>query len=182
MKLTPAQLHDLATDRWLTSQPDDPLAARYYAAMKAMLTDGGTVPARPLAWARSILRYEQFTTAQDRTPRQKIRRDASSSDSERHLGEWARYQRRSIDRLNAYQRARLDVSPAFAWDVQASAWERSFRACVAHRVRTGELPHLDHTDPKEFALARWLGRQLRELQQGRLEQWRAQQLTELLGG
>lgn len=181
MNPDPAQLHKLARERWLASETEDPLAERYSAAMESILTGSGHGAARPLTWARCLLRYEMFTAARGSAPRDGIRAETSVDGVERRLGGWARYQRRSADRINAYQRARLDVSPAFAWDERASAWQRSLRACLEHRMRTGELPHLNGMDPIEFALARWLGRQLRALQQGQLEEFRAQQLNDLLG-
>ncbi|MBM7827694.1 helicase associated domain-containing protein [Microbacterium aurum] len=127
-----------------------------------------------------MLLYEAFTELEGRTPRESTRARATLSDDERHLGEWARYQRRHEKQLNVYQHARLDVSPAFAWDIRAAAWERSFETCLAHRARTGKLPRLNGADPEEFALARWLGRQLRELQLGRLDATRGRQLEALL--
>lgn len=101
-------------------------------------------------------------------------------DEERHLGEWARYQRRFEGGLNAYQRARLDVSPAFEWDPLDRAWNERFEECerfvAAHRT----LPRLHAADRAEFVLARWLGRQLLRLRNGRLERARTQKLLRLI--
>lgn len=105
---------------------------------------------------------------------------ATLTDEERNLGEWARYQRRFEDRLNAYQRARLDVSPAFDWDPLEHIWNERFAACVAFFEKTGTLPRLNAADTAEFTLARWLGRQLHRLKTGRLEQKRADALHRLL--
>ncbi len=178
--LNPAHLHNLAKARWLASEPNDPQAARYAAAMEAILINEGQIPARPRVWIEALLGYEHWTAAEHRPPRENTRARETLSDHERHLGEWARYQRRFEERLNAYQRARLDLSPAFSWDIRASAWQQSFQACLAHRARTGELPRLNGADRQEFDLARWLGRQLRDLQLGRLEERRADRLRELL--
>lgn len=178
--MNPDHLHNLARRQWLAIEPDDQYAARYAAAMEATLTSSGKAAPRPRAWITALLEYEDFTAREQRAPRESTRARATLSDDERHLGEWARYQRRFEDRLNAYQRARLDVSPAFAWDIRASAWHRSLQACLVHRARAGELPRLNGSDGEEFRLARWLGRQLRELQLGRLDATRANQLKELL--
>ena len=96
------------------------------------------------------------------------------------MGEWARYQRRFDEKLCRYQVIRLDVSPAFVWDPQEHLWQQNFAACVAHFRMTGRMPFLNGSDQSEFACARWLGRQLRQMQTGSLQASRATQIAELL--
>ncbi|AMB58021.1 hypothetical protein [Microterricola viridarii] len=97
------------------------------------------------------------------------------------MAEWARYQRRFSDSLCRYQQIRLDLSPVFRWDPHEAAWQMRLHECKLHRVRTGKLPRLNQDDPHEFALARWFGRQLRQMQNGTLHRSRAIALTRLLG-
>ncbi len=88
-----------------------------------------------------------------RAPRENTRARTTLGDEERRLGEWARYQRRFEDQLNAYQRARLDVSPAFDWDPLESVWRTNLAACVTFVKDMGDLPRLNGEDAREFALA-----------------------------
>ena len=96
------------------------------------------------------------------------------------MAEWARYQRRLEYELCRFQKIRLDVSPSFEWDPQQAAWDARSLSCIRHVSTTGQLPHLNVTDPAEFANARWLGRQLRHLEVGTLLPDRADRLKELL--
>ncbi|WP_448711954.1 hypothetical protein [Microbacterium profundi] len=105
---------------------------------------------------------------------------ASLSAEERNLGEWARYQRRFEDQLNAYQRARLDVSPAFEWDPLEALWRARFIECLSFVQANRRLPRLHADERVEFVLARWLGRQMQRLQTGRLDQKRTDELQGLL--
>ncbi|WBM79840.1 hypothetical protein KIV56_16980 [Cryobacterium breve] len=131
-------------------------------------------------WAAALHRYEEFARAHGHTPRENTRDRASLPGVERRLGEWARYQRRYADTLTGFQKIRLDVSPAFDWDPLDGLWEARIADCVRHVQDKGRLPYLNGTDRGEFALARWLGRQLRQLQMGTLRTDRAVRLTELL--
>ncbi|WBM79880.1 hypothetical protein KIV56_17190 [Cryobacterium breve] len=131
-------------------------------------------------WEAALHRYEEFARTHGHTPRENTRDRASLPGVERRLGEWARYQRRYADTLTSFQKIRLDVSPAFNWDPLDSVWQARLADCVRHVRDTGRLPYLNGADPAEFALARWLGRQLRQLQTGTLRTDRAVRLTELL--
>ena len=160
--------------------PTDAAAGRYAAAASRVIAGKEPEHRRAAHWVRTLHAYEAFWEGSGRTPRENTRARHTLHADERHLGEWARYQRRFEEHLNAYQRARLEVSPAFTWDLRRANWERNLIACHAHRQRTGELPRLTAKDTDEFALARWLGRQLRRLQLGQLEPQQAQRLGELL--
>lgn len=173
-------LHALADSIWRATDPDNSAAARYARAVIAHLTGAPVRQVRATNWITSLHQYEQFWDAHGRTPRENTRARHTLPDDERHLGEWARYQRRYEERLNPYQRARLEVSPAFEWDLRAANWHRNLTACHLHRLRTGTLPRLNGDDPIEFALARWLGRQLRRLQTGHLDPTHTEQLNTLL--
>jgi len=178
--LNHAHLHALADTIWRATDPDNTAAARYADAAAAHLAGAPGRHVRATNWITTLHRYEQFWDAHGRTPRENTRARHTLTDDERHLGEWARYQRRYEERLNLYQRARLEVSPAFEWDLRAANWHRNLTSCHLHLLRTGTLPRLNGDDPIEFALARWLGRQLRRLQQGQLDSAHAVQLNRLL--
>ena len=173
-------LHTLADAIRRAIAPDDPAAARYADAAHRVLTGAPTVHARPTKWINTLHRYEHFWEERNRAPRENTRARHTLTADERHLGEWARYQRRYEEQLNAYQRARLEVSPAFEWDPRAANWQRNLTACHLHRLRTGDLPRLNRDDSTEFALARWLGRQLLRLQYSQLHPDRARRLEGLL--
>lgn len=172
-------LHALADSLRLAQHADD-LAGAIYSLTEAAILDGSNAHHRAAEWVRSLHRYELFWRERGRAPREKTSARATLDADERHLGEWARYQRRHQHRLNSYQRARLEVSPAFEWDPREAEWRRTFDAIRNHACTYGELPRLNRDDPTEFALARWLGRQLRLLQRGALTDSRAQLIHELL--
>lgn len=179
---TPAELHAEAERLQRAEGPIDPVADRFTAVVTLVLDDQAVAQRRAANWINSLHAYEDHWRELGRAPRENTRARTTLTDEERHLGEWARYQRRFEGGLNAYQRARLDVSPAFEWDPLDRVWNERFEACerfvAAHRT----LPRLHAADRTEFLLARWLGRQLLRLRSGRLEQVRAHQLHRLLRG
>lgn len=148
-------------------------------------------PPRIANWFTTLGLYEEFWWLHRRTPREKTRNPATLPGEERRLAEWARRQRRSApqlythiprsaQKLCTYQVLRLDVSPAFAWQAQQAAWDAMLESCERHRRRTGALPRLNGDSAEEFALARWLGRQLRQLQHGGLNEERDAKVRALL--
>lgn len=177
---TPHDLYAHAHALWRSLAPDDRAAARYDSAERQLLEDQPSTHRRASNWVGSLHRYEDFWRQAGRTPRENTRSKATLSSGERNLGEWARYQRRFEEELNAYQRARLDVSPAFDWDPLEHIWRQKFADCVHFFERTGALPRLNAVDRVEFTLARWLGRQLQRLKVGKLEGERADALHRLL--
>lgn len=161
MRTTPRTLYLHASILWGAIADTDPRSARYESAEKHISRcSAGSVPARQHRWITQLHVYEQFWSENGRTARENTRDRSSLPAEERRLGEWARYQRRKRADLCIYQTIRLDVSPAFEWDPQTAAWNSNYSACRRHLVATGALPILDATDPDQFALARWLGRQL----------------------
>jgi hypothetical protein len=157
---------------------------RYIDAERRLVGDlehSTTVDRRPMNWVVTLHRFEAFTRAEGRTPRENSRIRGSIPGPERRLGEWARYQRRFEDGLCAYQRARLDVSPHFVWDIGNAAWKSRYDSCVTFRVLHARLPLLTNRDNDEFALARWLGRQLKARQLGTLSLERSARIDRLLG-
>ena len=178
--VTNEELHTLADAAREAIDPHDMEGLRYSDATSRLLAGRGVIYPRATKWIMTLHAYEQFMNEHGKRPRENTRARHTLSAEERHLGEWARYQRRFEDRLNAYQIARLEVSTAFEWDPRSATWNARLAACNEHRQRTGQLPRLLNSDPTEFALARWLGRQLRNLQAGRLEDTRTQRLTALL--
>lgn len=177
---TPAELHAEAERLRRAEGTVDPVADRFAAVVTLVLDDQVVSQRRAANWINSLHAYEDHWRDLGRAPRENTRARATLTDEERHLGEWARYQRRFEGGLNAYQRARLDVSPAFEWDPLDRVWSERFEECerfvTAHRT----LPRLHAADRTEFLLARWLGRQLLRLRSGRLEMVRTHQLHRLL--
>lgn len=174
-----------AEQRWDKHGDDLFNSQRYLDAERRLVGDldpmtetGGR---RPTNWVLALRSFEAFAGAEGRTPRENTRVRGSIPAPERRLGEWARYQRRFEDGLCAYQRARLDVSPHFVWDIGESAWKHQFDACVRFRLSHRRLPALTSRDDEEFALARWLGRQLKGLQLGLLRSDRTSRIEQLLG-
>lgn len=177
---TSAELHAQADLLWRSIAPDDAEAARSAAAIESILLGRQPVHFRATNWGLKLHRYEGYWFLHGRTPRENTRNRDTLPATERNLGEWARYQRRFEDQLNEYQHARLEVSPAFRWDPWSSVWQTNLAACIVHRERAGSLPRLTSADSVEFALARWLGRQLYRLQRGHLVAERAELLQTLL--
>lgn len=135
---------------------------------------------RPTNWVGALHRYEQFWRDHGRTARENTRDRVHLPAEERRLGEWARYQRRFEANLTAYQRIRLTISPAFEWDPHDAAWNQQLNACHDHVARCARLPYLNTVDRSEFALARWLNRQLTQIRSGSLPLHRLRALDELL--
>lgn len=164
---SPANLHERAREIWQISSDLDDLSRRYeetdaaIAARRAEILR--VVSRRPTRWVNALHRYEEFWRLSGRAPRENSSTRSSIPGEERRLGEWARYQRRAEASLSGYQRVRLDVSPAFEWDPLESRWLAKIALCAIHLQHTARLPFLNPDDSVEFALARWLGRQLREL-------------------
>ncbi len=156
------------------------MANRFAAVVTLVLDDQVVTQRRAANWISSLHAYEDHWRDLGRAPRENTRARTTLTDEERHLGEWARYQRRFEGGLNAYQRARLDVSPAFEWDPLERGWYQRFQECERFLAVHGALPRLHAANPSEFVLARWLGRQLSRLQGGRLESNRAEELHRLL--
>lgn len=177
---TPADLHARADAIWRLAYPNDVGADIYSAAAAALLEGLSARSQRAAKWVQTLHRYEDHWRERGHAPRENTRARHTLSPEERRLGEWGRYQRRFEDQLNAYQRARLDVSPAFEWDPLERLWRERFDACSRFVDQTHALPRLSADDREEFVLARWLGRQLHRLQDGALEVSRAEDLNRLL--
>lgn len=179
-------LHRQAIALWPAGEPWDSRSAQV-AAAAASIAELGALPTSPGSqrgrnWVEALRQYEAFWWRSGHAPREKTRNAANLPHEERRMGEWARRQRRFEDRLCRYQVLRLDVSPAFAWDPHEEAWQVNLQACTRRLRTTGTLPYLNAADPDEFALARWLGRQLRQLKSGSLLSSRAEAITALLAG
>ena len=182
---TPAQLHQRAMKLWPDGLEWDARSS-LLRSVEAELVSGVDelrlrVGRRAANWISTLQRHEQFWRDIERAPREKTRNPATLPDEERWLGEWSRYQRRT-ELLNQYQLIRLDISPSFSWDPQESAWIANYDACARHKRMNGSLPRLTSSDRDEFVLARWLGRQLRQLQSGTMPEGRAVLLPSLLNG
>ncbi|WP_194383330.1 hypothetical protein [Microbacterium luteum] len=153
--LTPTrdELHAQADALWRSARPDDIDANRYSMTASWILQEISATSRRAAKWIETLHRYEDHWRMLGRAPRENTRARTTLGDEERRLGEWARYQRRFEDQLNAYQRARLDVSPAFDWDPLESVWRTNLAACVTFVKDMGDLPRLNGEDAREFALA-----------------------------
>ena len=180
----PAELHAKARERWTPAGDCGDGSALYEHADGRVAREGVPLPdgtsRRAANWAEALSRYEDFWRLNGRSARENTRDRSSLPPEERRMGEWARHQRRFDDRLSSYQKVRLDVSPAFEWDPRESVWQAHLAECEQHVRRTGKLPYLNAADPAEFALGRWLGRQLRQMQGRALRDSRATQLAGLL--
>ena len=180
---TPEELHRRALQRWRASNETDHASEQYVHA--DMVVTFGIETEQPpskraMNWATILRRYEQFWCDVGRSARENTKVRSTLPTPERLLGEWARYQRRFEDHLTAFQEIRLEVSPAFSWDPVDSAWNTRLDACHHHVETMGRLPFLNGHNAEEFALARWLNRQLHQLQTGGQSPARAARLTELL--
>jgi len=181
---SPANLHAMAVALWERQHDRDPRSELYAAADATTPTegvsDGGSGTQRATNWAAALARYEDFWRSTGNTARENTRDRTTLPATERRLGEWARYQRRFEETLCQFQRIRLDLSPAFAWDPWGARWEDNYRDCVGFVDRNGTLPLLTRHDTEQFGLARWLNRQLRLLKTGSLYEDRADLITRLL--
>lgn len=180
---TPTALHARAVALWNRNADADPRSAQYAEADRLGANAdlaGHAANKRAANWVAALMRYEDFWREKGRTPRENTRNKSSLPAAERRLGEWGRYQRRFEDNLCRYQKVRLDISPAFSWDPLEHEWQQSLGRCIRHVQETGRLPYLNAAEHAEFALARWLGRQLRQLQAGTLPESRAVRLAALL--
>ena len=181
MRNSPRALYLFASTLWAQATQDDERWSSYESAEERLTRrSGAPVPARQQRWILQLHEYEAFWRSTGRSPRENTRDRRSLPAAERRLGEWGRYQRRFRTELSLYQRIRLDVSPAFEWDPQEAGWQRNLIACSAHLQKTGLLPTLDSSDPAQFALARWLARQLHLLQTGVIAPNRAAGIALLL--
>jgi hypothetical protein len=181
MRNSPRSLYLFASTVWAQSAQRDERSPLYESAEERLTRESGAhLPARQKRWITQLHEYEAFWGSFERSPRENTRDRTSLPAVERRLGEWGRYQRRFKSDLSTYQRIRLDVSPAFDWDPQEAGWWRQQNACVAHVKRTGLLPTLDPTDLEQFALARWLSRQLRLIQSGTIAPKRGAAIRRLL--
>ncbi|WP_157487736.1 hypothetical protein [Leifsonia sp. Root112D2] len=181
----PKELHALAVRLWQQERDDDPERSDLYVAADTRAASGVSPVQRSQLrraenWTTALHRYETFWRINSRTARENTRNRAKLPAEERRMGEWARYQRRFEERLCLYQRIRLDVSPAFAWDPQEDSWNTKLKACAAHLEISGRLPYLNAADQTEFQLARWLGFQLRQYKSGTLSAGRRDHVTALL--
>ncbi len=151
---TPAELHAEAERLRQAEMPGDPVADRFAAAVTLVLDGQDVAQRRTANWISSLHAYEDHWRDLGRAPRENTRARETLTDEERHLGEWARYQRRFEGGLNAYQRARLDVSPAFEWDPLDRVWNERFEACERFVTAHRKLPRLHAADRTEGTAAR----------------------------
>ena len=176
-------IHFDAATAWAEGDQADDSSIRYLSAeaRDLGLPVGDVLPgARAETWVARLYAYELHWVAEGRAPREHTRDLSTLPDWERRLGEWARYQRRFDRELSSFQRLRLDRSPAFDWDPNDAAWNRALNEAIRIVVNRHRLPYLNGNDRSEFAIARWLGRQMRLRKQGALSQRRETLLDALL--
>lgn len=181
---TPSELYRRAIASWPPADHWDNASLLVRRIEAQHLTGTAPLP-RPghrlaTTWVRTLHRHEQFWRDHLQSPREKTRNRAMLPSAERLLGEWARRQRRTRHLLSGYQVLRLGVSPSFAWDLRERAWISNYDACHRHLRKTGTLPSLAGASPEQFALARWLGRQLHARKDGTLAPDRAALLQMLI--
>jgi len=176
-------IHLDAVSAWSKEVESDDGSVMYMAAEARQL--GLPAPeqkpgARAITWVTRLHAYEAHWLSAGRPPREHTRDLSTLPAWERRLGEWARYQRRFERELAAFQRERLDRSPAFVWDPNEASWDKALNEAIRIVVSQGRLPYLNGADRTEFALARWLGRQLRLRKVGALSARRETLLDALL--
>ncbi|TFC67805.1 hypothetical protein [Cryobacterium sp. TMT2-4] len=181
--ITPAELHSKAFALYTQGQDWDQRSA-WYAKADELVASGGEPDRghgrkRAANWAGQIYNYENFWREHGR-PRENTRDRATLLAEEGRLGIWATYQRNFESTLCQYQWIRLDISPAFVWDLHESGWQDTLDSCIEDVEKKGHLPNLNPADPTEFARARWFRRQLRHVQTGTLSRSRAERFAALL--
>lgn len=95
------------------------------------------------------------------------------------LVEWIRYQRRNVDRLSVYQRARLELLPGFSWSPAEEAWLSALQNHEFFVREYRRLPSRRSADVEEASLAIWARNQRRLARKGRLSSDRLGMFLEL---
>lgn len=183
-RIIPKELHARALALYTQGGDGDERSALYAQADERVangispLRRAGTK--RPANWAAGLHKYEDFWREYCRRPREHTRNGATLRPGESRMGAWATYQRKFEDNLCRYQKIRLDISPAFDWDIHDGDWQRTFDGWISQGQKTGRRPYLNGSDEIEFGRARWHNRQLRQLQDGTLSASRAKRIAETL--
>ena len=182
--ITPEELHSKAFARYTQGENGDDRSVLYAQADERVANR--SEPVRrvgtkwPANWATALHEYEGFWREHGRRPREHTRNRATLPAEESGMGCWARYQSRFEGKLCQYQRIRLDISPAFEWDIHEGDWQKALDACIGHFQKAGRRPYLNRSDRTEFALARWLNRQLLHLKNDTLSKNRAERISTIL--
>lgn len=108
-------------------------------------------------WSTRLAGVQEFVREHDRLPR----RHRPDTASERTLGFWLDYQRRTLDHLTDTQVIALNRLPGFDWAPRELAWTRQARAYLNFVTVTGRRPRRNSTNPSETQLASWHARQRR---------------------
>jgi hypothetical protein len=117
---------------------------------------------RALRWIDNIHRVDSFIEMQARLPRENRRLDpARTSEEERHLAFWIRFQRRPATRelLCTYQLRRLEALRGFHWDPLETRWHAMFDDYESYMAATGQIPRYRTADQDERRLAAWADKQ-----------------------
>lgn len=178
--LDPTGLHTAAVQRWNDTNPTARTGDALISAEAELIAGHAVTEPRPRKWVLALYRYELLWRSTGRTPRENTRARGTLTAEERRLADWARYQRRTEQDLTTYQLIRLDASPAFRWDPRGEHWQSRLNACITFHGVEGRLPMLSSSSPDEFALARWMGRQMRRRQQHELSPEQAAALDALM--
>ena len=168
-------LHQKAANRTsaIRSQ-DDKSACGFERAERFLLGLRRRAPRRtPLNWVLRLHQLEAFHRSVGRPPSRR-----ADTPDERALAAWVRRQR-DRGNLTAFQRARLDVSPAFTRSTHDSAWIRRATQLRNIILTTGEPPRWLETDPEQYQLRQWWTRQLHALRDNSLAPRRAAIVAEL---
>lgn len=144
---TSRALQGAAIQAWRNLSDLDRDRSARYADTNDHASSGAASPrsgraGRACNWVAALYRCEAFWRTHAHAPRENTRDHKALPAGERRMGEWARYQRRVEERLYLY--------------------------CTRHFEVTGMLTRLNSNSQTEFALARWLARQLRHYQRGTL--------------
>lgn len=160
--------------RRVADQSIEPSNCAFERAERYLLGLRRRVPRRaPLNWVTRMHELEHFQMVNDRLPSRGAR-----DSKERALAAWARRQRDRDDHT-VFQRARLDVSPAFTENSHDAAWLARAARLRDVILTTGEPPRWLDSDPEQYRLREWWTRQLHQLRYGALAPHQAAIITEL---
>jgi hypothetical protein len=166
-----------------TADPPDPvvrLSLVYFRA--AHDPDRGEASSRVLGWVEKMVAVEGFGAAHGKLPRDGRRaRAMPRAGGEVLLAGFLRRQRRSRERLTAYQRERLELLPGFRWWPVEDRWDDRHDAYSRFLEAHGRAPRRQSSTGEEGSLAVWMRDQSVRLRRDRLPAHRAAQLRALIG-
>ena len=140
-----------------------------------------TLGVRQRNWLRNVTALHAFVHDRGRWPHRIWRQATSGADeTEEHLVNCLREQRRRNGSLSAYQRERLEAIPAFEWSPREESWDRQIDGYRAFAIEHGRPPRVSSQDRTERQPAVWASNQRAARRKGRLPKHRVDELDKLL--